>query len=1021
MRHLAALAVRFRVTFLMIYLLVVGAGLFFLGGLKLDMYPDITFPLIGVVTTYTGASPQDIEQLITRPVEEACASVEGVKHINSESKTGASMVFVEFEWGTDLDQAEIDIRRNLDFFREILPADANEPISFPFDPSMQPVLFFGVSGPFDQARLREISKRDIEPYLERVVGVASAETLGGLKREILVEVLPDRLAAAGISVNQVVGALRMENVDIPGGEGTQRLREMRLHPHGAFQTVGEIRDIVVGVAGMVPIRLRDIATVRDTVAEETRYIRANKRPAIMLMVRKQSGANTVQTVASVERTIPELAGKLPEGIELKQIFNQADFINMALGNLSTTGMLAIAMAIIILLLFLRSLRAALIVGLAMPISILVTFSVMYAVDLTLNIISLAGLALAVGMLVDNSIVVLENIYRHLELGKSSRTAAIDGAAEVATAIFGSTLTTIAVFLPILFVPGLAGAMFRDMAMTICISLGASFLVAITLIPLASSVFIRRGVKVEMSNLARSYGWLQGAALRFRALTFGFAVLALAGSIGFIVWNYMRGNSEFLPKEDSGIALFSVKTQVGSAVDHIDGLIDRAEDLILDNVPEVELLAIDVGVGEGFAAMFSEGKHAGLLRLRLKPLEERERKQWLIEDQVRELLATIPGLETKAFQPFSMGGDEGDLVIKIQGHDLITARRVGTEIKRSFEEIEGAKDVSFSLEDARPELHITYDRKRMSRLGLTSADVTSTVSAFFQGTVASVFRELGREYNIRVRTPRSFRADPRNLNDLIVVSPIAGSVVLRSIAGIQEEAGPVKITREDQQRVVKITANALPGKLGGLTSAAEKKLRSYKWPEGFNFHIGGAAEDMKESFMYLAIAVLASMLLVYMVMASLFESLLTPFIIGLTIPLGMTGVGVALFLTGTSLSITAAIGLVVLVGIVVNNSIVLVDYTNQLCAQGMDRREAVALSGRRRVRPILMTTLTTVLAMTPMAMEIGTGAESWSPLARVIIGGLIVAMLITLLVVPVIYMWFGGGGAASKERLSKVPD
>jgi HAE1 family hydrophobic/amphiphilic exporter-1 len=1020
MGKLASLAVRFRVTFLMIYILVVGAGLFFLGGLKLDMYPDITFPVIGVVTTYTGAAPEDIEQLITRTVEEACASVEGVKHINSDSTAGASLVFVEFEWGTDIDQAEIDIRRNLDFYREILPVDAQEPISFPFDPSMQPILFFGVSGPYDQARLREISTREIEPYLERVVGVASAETLGGLEREIHVEVLPQRLAAAGISVNQVVGALRMENVDIPGGEVVHGLRELSIQPHGSFREVEEIRDIIVGVAGGVPIRLRDVARVRDTVAEETRIIRANQRQAIMLMVRKQSGANTVQTVAAVENILPDLEQRLPTGIRLQPIFNQADFINLALGNLSTTGLLAILMAVVVLLFFLRSPRAALIVGLAMPTSILVTFTVMYAIDLTLNVISMAGLALAVGMLVDNSIVVLENIYRHMELGKSAARASVDGAQEVARAIFGSTLTTIAVFLPILFVPGLAGAMFRDMAMTICISLGASFAVAITLIPLAASVFIKKGQKAEISTLANGYAAMQRVSLRWRALTVITAVLALFGSVGFIVWNYMRGNSEFLPKEDSGIALFSIQTQVGSSVEHLDRLGAVAEKLVAENVPEVELLAIDIGVGEGFAAMFSEGKHAGLMRVRLVPLDQRERRQWQIEDQIRKLLSAIPGLEAKVFQPFMMSSDEGDLVIKIRGHDIATARRVGREVKSLIEGIDGAKDVSFSLEAARPELHVIYDRPRMSRLGLTSAEVTSSVSAFFQGTIATIFREDGRDYNVRVRAPLEFRHDPDNLEDMIVVSPIAGPVVLRSVARLEEQAGPVKITREDQRRVVTVSANSLPGKLGGLTAAAEERLEAYRWPEGFDYKIGGAAEDMQESFMYLGLAVIASMLLVYMVMASLFESLLTPFVIGFTIPLGMIGVGLALFVTGTALSITAAIGLVVLVGIVVNNSIMLVDYTNQLCAGGMERLEAVALAGRQRVRPILMTTMTTVLAMFPMALEIGTGAESWSPLARVIIGGLLGAMLITLFVVPVIYMKLGGGGAASAERLSAAP-
>ncbi|HUT78664.1 MAG TPA: efflux RND transporter permease subunit, partial [Polyangia bacterium] len=398
MRHLAELAVRFRVTFLMIYIGVVGAGIYFGTRLKLEMWPDITFPMVSVITSYTGASPADIEELLTRPIEEACAAVEGVKHVNSESRDSASVLFIEFEWGTDLDKAQTDIRRNLDFVRELLPADATEPLIFAFDPSMQPVMFFSVSGPYDAARLRQISKRDIEPRLERVEGVASADTLGGLEREILVEVLPDRLAAAGLPVSQIIGALRMENVKIPGGAVFHGDREMGIVTRGEFATVDEIRETVVGVAGGVPQRLRDVAEVRDTVAEQTRIIRANERSAIMLMVRKQSGANTVQTVQGIEGALPGLTEKLPEGVELAKIFSQADFITDSLGNLGTTGVLAICMAVLVLLAFLRSFKASLIVGLAIPASLVVAFAAMYAGGITLNIISMAGLALAVGML-----------------------------------------------------------------------------------------------------------------------------------------------------------------------------------------------------------------------------------------------------------------------------------------------------------------------------------------------------------------------------------------------------------------------------------------------------------------------------------------------------------------------------------------------------------------------------------------------------------------------------------------------
>lgn len=1004
MKKLAELAVRFRVTFLMIYLAVVGAGVVFGVQLNLDMYPDISFPMISVITTYSGASPGDMEELVTRPLEEVCAAVEGVKHVSSESRDGASILMVEFEWGTDLDQAETDIRRNLDFVREILPADATEPIVFAFDPSMQPVMIFGVSGPYDQAKLREITKSEIEPRLERAPGVASAEAFGGLEREIHVEVLPDRLAAAGISVNQLVGALRMENVQIPGGAVIQGDRQLGIQTKGTFRTVDEIRETVVGVAGGVPMRLRDLAEIKDTVAEQTRFIRGNRQPAIMLIVRKQSGANTVDAVRAIEEALPELEDKLPEGVKLTKIFSQADFITDSLGNLGTTGLLAIAMAVIVLLVFLRSPLASLIIGVGIPVSLLVTASIMYAADITLNIISMAGLALAVGMLVDNSIVVLENVYRHLELGKSPSESAIAGAGEVATAIFGSTLTTIAVFIPVLFVPGIAGAMFRDMALTICISLGSSFLVAITLIPLAAATLVRKGPKTATSRLVRAYGALQRPVLRTKAGRVSFFALAwllLVGSIFLIV----GVGTDFFPKQDQGMIFFQVKSQAGSSVEHTDRLARQIEEEILEKVPEADFVMMDVGMDEGFAAMFSEGQHTGLLRIRLAPLAERERGQLEIEEQIREIGENVPGLEAKVFQPFDMGG--AGITVKIIGHDLATALKVGTDVKRLVQETEGAKDVTFSLEQSMPEYRVYYDRQLISRLGLTTAEVSNTVSSFFQGTIASIFREEGQDYNIRVRAPRSFREDQKNLGDVLINSPISGTVPLRSIASISEQTGPVKITREDQQRMVTVETNSVSQDLNALINRIEERLEAYDWPAGFRYEIGGSAEDFLESFFFLIVAFGIAMVLVYMVMASLFESLRTPFVIFFTIPLGMTGVGIALFATGTVLSVVALIGIVILVGVVVNNSIVLVDHANQLRAEGMNRFEAVSEAGRHRVRPILMTTLTTSLAMVPLALEIGSGAESWSPLARVVIGGLLMATLITLFIVPIIYVWLGG--------------
>lgn len=995
---LQSLAVRRRVTFLMLFILVLGFGLFSLARLKLDLWPDITFPYVVVITQYNGASPEDIEQLVTRPVEEACAAVEGVKNVFSESKHSASVVFIEFNWGTDIDQAEIDIRKNLDLYKSLIPTDVEEPLTFAFDPSMEPVLMYLVTGPYDQAKLQDLSKHDIEPLLERIEGVASADTEGGLSREIQVRIMPDRLAAAGVSTMQIIGALRRENMQVPAGWLTSGRRELSIQAHGAFTSVDEIREVVVGAAGGVPTRLKDVADVVDTVHEQTRVIKVDGRDAVMLMLRKQSDANTVQTVSSVNRAMPEIMKTMPKGVQLQELFSQAEIVNQSLGNLSQTALLAVLITMVVLFVFLRSFAASLIVGVAIPASVVVSFAVMDQAGLTLNILSMTGLALAVGMLVDNSIVVLEAIYRHLGMGKKPARAAIEGTTEVGTAVTASTLTSIVVFAPVLFVPGLSGAMFRDMAATICISLTASLIVALTIIPLGVSMFVRKVPSVEKGLLLRVYTGIQSVTLRWRKLTVLAAVALFALGIYFVV----SAGWEMFPKNDHAMVVMEIKGQVGASLGAMDEVRKQAEEAARRVVPEATLTMAQFGTGEGFMALFSEGSHSGILRVKLPRRSARERGQQEIEEALREELKKIPGIEAKAMEMGFSG--ESDITIEIFGHDMKVARRVGLDVKKLVQKIDDARDVTFSMEEAKPELHVNYDRIRLARLGLTTSDVSGSLSAFYQGTIASVYREGGNDYNILVRSPRAFRDDPANLESMVQTSPLAGSFPLRSVARVSEESGPVKISRKDQQRYVTVSATSIGGDLAGFTKKIEKALKGYAWPEGFQYHVGGTAEDLQESFMYLGIALIAALFLVYMVMAGQFESFLTPFIIFITVPFAVIGVGGALVATGIPLSVTGLIGGVILVGIVVNNSIVLVDYANQLVEKGMDRIEAIREAGKVRLRPILMTALTTSFGMTPMALELGEGSESWSPLARVVIGGLISCVFVTLLVVPNFYIW-----------------
>jgi HAE1 family hydrophobic/amphiphilic exporter-1 len=1005
---LSSASVKRGVSFAMLFIVMGGFGLFSLARLRLDLYPDLDFPLVIVVTQYEGAGPREIEDLVSRPIEGAVASVEGVKKVSSSSKQGVSLVSVEFNWGADLNQAEIDVRKYIDMMRSLLPQDVTDPIVFAINPAMQPVAFLSVAGPFPETKLREISEEKIEPLLERVPGIAIADTVGGGKREVQVQVDPRRLAAAGVAPLQVVNALRADNVQLPGGTFDQGGWEFTIQTKGRFTSLRQMEQVVVGQRQGVPIRLRDVATVKDSLKEETRLVRINGRPGLLVMVRKQSDANTVQAVRAMRAAIPEIERKSGRGIKIAPLFDSAEFIEKSIGNLGDTAWQAVALTFVVLFFFLRKLRPSLIVALSIPLSVLVTFAAMDALHVTLNVISMSGLALAIGMLVDNSIVVQESIFLRAERGSPPQEAAIAGSKEVGMAISASTLTTVVVFVPILFVPGIAGMIFRDMTITVCVSLMISLFVALTAVPLASSRLLARGKERPDGPVARALGRMLERLYRAYAASLEWtlrrrkstylivtAVTVVTGALLF------RLPTEFFPKQDTGTLVMQMENPVGSSLEATDHSFRRMEAIVAAHVPERKVLNMDIGTGDGFVAIFSKGPHSGLMRLKLTDMKERKRKQPEIEEDLRARFARIPGVTANVFHP-SFAGSAGDIVVEIYGQDLVKAHALGLRIKEVVKSVPGTADVTFSLEAGRPEYEIAIDRSRLAALGLNAAAVSSSVSTIFSGKLASVYEDAGHEYDIRVRGPRGFRRDERNLRALPIVTPMGTTVPLASLAAIRPSVGPTEITRQDQQRMVTVSA-AVPGRnMGGVLAAVEKRLDGYSWPDGFTHRVGGQAEDFKESFKWLAVALLASILLVYMVMASQFESLLHPFLILFTIPLSLIGVTAALGLTGTSISVTALIGMLILVGIVVNNGIVLIDYINQLRAEGVELRQAVADGAARRLRPVLMTAGTTILGMLPLALELGEGAESWSPLARTVMGGLTTSTLLTLLVIPALY-------------------
>jgi HAE1 family hydrophobic/amphiphilic exporter-1 len=1031
--NISGLSVRRGVTFLMLYLMVVGFGLFSLVRLQLDLYPEISFPMVAVLTTYTGASPEDIETLITRPIEGTVATVKDVEEVDSTSKQGVSLVQVGFDWDKDMEQAETDVRRALEMIEQFLPDDADDPLVFAFDPSMQPIVMLMVSGPYPLDELRRIADDEIGPRIARLPGVALAQADGGLEREIQVVLDPAKVTAFGLDVNQIVATVYRENTQVPGGRLQQGSLDFTIQTKGKYQSVEEIGEVVVGTRqnglGPVPIRLKEVARVEDSFFEADRVLEVDHQPAVWMIVRKQSGANSVRSSEAVIDALPKIERELAAQLEFKIIFNQAEFINKALGNLSSTGMVAVLITFFVLLFFLRNVRSALIVATAIPTSVITTFAVMDAADMTLNMLSMAGLALAIGLLVDNSIVVLENIFRLREEGQNAWTAAIEGSRSVALAVTASTLTTISVFVPVLFVPGIAGVMFQDMAVTICFSLAVSLFVALTFIPLASSRLLgtRRAAQLlkrahESDVFAaprRLYGRWLARALERRWIVgagVGGAILVAAGMMTLLP-------TEFVTESDDGFLFVSAEAPIGTNLEAATEMMGEVQAAIERVVPQEDrkLVGLDVGVGRGFTAIFAKGVHAALFRVPLVSVSEREVGKKEYEQRVRDELKRIPGLKYTVAQPFNIMGGAGDIEIQIRGHDLEVSRAIGLELRDRLLEEPDVGDVTYSMDDQKPEVRVRFDRPKLAQLGMSAAAANNAISAYFQGTVAGRYAEGGDEYDILVRYAKEHRLDIDELRRMPLATPWGESVPLANVADLEIGLGPVDITRLDQERVTRVNVYLKPSwqdaggshrkDLGASIDKIEQMLEAYPWPRRFTYKIGGSAEDFLTSFKYLGLALAISVLLVYMVMASQFESFRQPFIIIFSVPLAAIGVVLMFSITRSTIDVSALVGVIMLVGIVVNNGIVMVDAANQLRARGNSRRDAIYNAALIRMRPVLMTSLTTILAMTPLALEIGEGAEGWGGMAKAVIGGLAAASFLTLFVVPTVYTVFAKKDAA----------
>ena len=1049
MRRLIELATERRVTIVMLMVAIVLFGMVSLSRLKLNLLPDISYPTLTVRTELTGAAPVEVENLLTKPIEESVGVVRNVRLVRSVSRSGQSDVTIEFLWGTDMDVAGVDVREKLDILT--LPLEAERPLLLRFDPSSEPIVRLGLmfseaaaGSDSPEARLkllRRLAEDRIKTDLEAEEGTAAVKVSGGLEDEIQIRVDQQKLSQLGISIDQVAARIRAENVNLSGGrleEGNQRFLVRTLNE---FQSVDEFRGaIVANVAGR-PVYLRDVATVERGYKEREAITRVKGRESVELAVYKEGDANTVQVARRIDQRIERIRESLPGEMELIKIQDQSTFISSAVNDVRVAAVLGGLIAIFVLYGFLRDARATTIIGVAIPVSVIGTFLLMYTNDISLNIMSLGGIALAVGMLVDNSIVVLENIVRKREQGQEIVDAAQNGTAEVAAAVVASTLTTIAVFFPMVFISGIAGQLFRDQALTVTFALVFSLIVALTLIPMLASVgarsryddgsdgppagrftrwvaFVVRGLGIAFyairklfwallwpptwlmqrlnSAAAKVYPPLLRASLANRWLV----VVAAAAIFAATMMLVPRLGTELIPQFSQGEFNVDLRLPPGATLFETDRAI-QATQRVAAGIDAVALDYSVAGTGNRLDANpVDAGDNTGSLSITLKPNAGRESENRTMA-AIRDELSRLPGVQYEFSRP-ALLSFQSPLQIEISGYDLEGLARVSSQVVSAMSKSDRFTDVKTTVERGNPEIQIVFDQERASKLGLNVRDIANRVVANVRGELATRYTWRDRKIDVLVRSVDTRQSSIDEIRRLIVNPSSDRPVTLDAVARVAVSQGPAESRRVAQERVAIVTANLAFGDLGAAAQEAGTIVSRIPLPNGISTIVSGQSEEMQASFESMQFALLLAVFLVYLVMASQFESLIHPFVILFTIPLALVGAVLALFITGTTINIVALIGVIMLAGIVVNNAIVLVDLINQLRAQGIDRHDAIMQAGEARLRPILMTSLTTALGLLPMAMGFGEGSEVRTPMAITVIGGLVVSTLLTLVVIPVVY-------------------
>jgi len=1005
---------------IMVVLIVIVLGGISLLRLPIDLMPDISYPTISISCQYENAGPEEIEELITRPIEEAMSAVPGVEELTSTSVEGQGNVRVTFTWGTDLDTAANDIRDRLDRVAMRLPEEADRPTLRKFDLASFPILILGASSRLDPVQTRLILEDQVKYRLERVPGVAALDIYGGLEREIHVSLDPAKINALAIPLDQIIAQVREGNVNIPAGTIEKGNFEITIRTPGEYTDLRQLRDTVIAMRQGVPIQLKEIAQVEDSWQKITRIVRVDGESGIRMSVSKQSGKNTVDVARGALKELDRINADIPQ-IRIVPIIDTSSYIRNSIRNVGSSAVYGGLLAIAILLLFLRNIRSTVIIATAIPVSIIATFALLYFGKLTLNIMTLGGLALGIGMLVDNAIVVLENIYRIHETGEPIERASVDGASEVAAAVVASTLTTMVVFLPLVFMRGMSGVMFKQLSIVVTFSLLCSLAVALTLVPMLCAKILSSGpwdagarrtlnrrlyewsgrVLARMENGYRS---VLHTALNHRpsvvisATVLLGAVLLLARYIG----------AELMPATDEGEVRVEVEMQVGTRLDLLDSKFRVIEKIVNENVPEIRNIVVNVGG----ARWYGGGGHTGDIRIALVPQAERTRSSQQIADDLRRRLSGIPGViaRTRAGQGLfvmRMGTAEANkVIVEIRGHDFKTADLMALRVQEIMDGVDGIADTRLSRDPGGPEELIIIDRQKAADMHLTVSRIANGLQTILSGTEAGYYRQAGDEFTILVKLRDAEKSDLRDIPDLTLTNSDGQPVVLRNVVDVAPRSGPVLIERKDQERLITVTGEISGRDMGSVIADVRERLHSIPVPSGFSTGFGGDYEEQQESFRELLFSCILALVLVYMVMACQYESLRDPFVVMFSVPLAAIGVILMLFFTGTTFNIQSFIGCIMLGGIVVNNAILLVDHTNLLRRRdGMPIREALEEAGRRRLRPILMTASTTVIGLVPLALGLGEGGEAQAPMARVVIGGLISSTLITLVFVPVVYSVF----------------